>query len=57
MSQAVEELAVAIFSAAFFAVGTSLAVRVESKAGAWIGAVAFFWFSLLAAWIFFWRMP
>ena len=55
MSQAVVELVVSIFAAALFAVGTSLAVRAESKAGAWIGAVAFFWFSLLAAWIL-WRM-
>ncbi len=55
MSQAVHELMVSLFTAALFAVATSTAVREESQVGAWIGAAAFFWFSLLAAW-YLWRL-
>ncbi len=55
MSQAGQELGVALFAVALFAVATSAAVRAGSKAGALIGLVAFLSFSLLAAW-FLWRL-
>ncbi len=55
MSQAPQELGAAIFAAALFAVATSMFVRAESKAGAWISLVAFLSFPLLAAWVL-WRL-
>ncbi len=55
MSHVVEELGVAIFAVVLFAVVTSVFVRAGSKAGAWIGLVAFLSFSLLAAWSL-WRL-
>ena len=55
MSPAGQELGAAIFAAAFFALFTVVFVREESKAWAWGGAMLFFAFSLLAAWLL-WRM-
>ncbi len=60
MSQAGQEFTSTLFAAALFAVvlsatAVAVAVREESKAGAWIGLVAFFASSLLAAW-FLWRL-
>ena len=49
------ELAVAIFAAAFFALFTVVFVREEFKPMALVGAMLFFAFSLLAAWLL-WRM-
>ena len=48
MSLAAEELMVALLAVGLFASTTSLAVRAESKAGAWVSVTAFLWFSLLA---------
>ncbi len=55
VSQAPQELGAAIFATALFAVATSIFVRAESKAGAWISVAAFLSFSLMAAW-WLWRL-
>lgn len=55
MSLTAGELGIALFAVGLFAATTSVAVRAESKAGAWVGAAAFFSFSLLAAWLL-WRL-
>ena len=55
MSQAAQELGVAIFAVVLFAVAASVFVRAGSKAGALIALVAFLSFSLLAVWVL-WRL-
>ncbi len=60
MSQADQGFTATLFVAALLAVvlsatATAAAVREESKAGAWIGLVAFLSSSLLVAW-FLWRL-
>ena len=55
MSNTADELVVALCAVGLFAVTTSAAVRAESKAAAWVSAMAFFSFSLLAAWLL-WRL-
>ena len=60
MSQADQGFTATLFVAALLAVvlsatATAAALREESKAGAWIGLVAFLSSSLLVAW-FLWRL-
>ena len=55
MSLAAQELEISILAAALFGLAADVAVREGSRAGAWISAAAFLWFSVLAA-LWLWRL-
>ena len=55
MSLAGQNLVAALCAVALCAAVTSVALREESEAWAWVGVLTFFSFSLLAAW-FLWRL-
>ncbi len=56
MSQAAQELMVALFMVVLFAAATSVSVRMGSAALAWFWLVVFLLMSLLAVWSL-WRLP